>query len=78
MRAPVQNMEEVKKKILMMFPIATELGTHGSQTKFEVNVDTVSLSKAFNLLESMILTSLIEDYSISQKSLEEVSCLKTY
>nr|XP_024217011.1 retinal-specific ATP-binding cassette transporter-like [Halyomorpha halys] len=71
-RAPIQNMEEVKKRILMMFPIATEISTHGCQTKFEVNVDTVSLSKAFNLLEAMILTSLIEDYSISQKSLEEI------
>lgn len=72
-RAPLEKIALAKKLVAEKIPEGIEKSEHYTQVKYHVDIETFSLFNVLTVLEEAREAGLILDYSLSQKSLGEVT-----
>ena len=75
LRCEKDKLENVKESMMRLLPSALLLEEHQTQLKFQLPLKETSLPMVFRNMEDMRKGQVLEDYSITQTTLDEVSDL---
>lgn len=70
-----RDVEAVKRFMLRNFPASKLKECHHNMVQYELPSEHLSLSHVFSKMEEAVRDLEIEDYSVSQNTLDNVSCI---